>query len=61
MPTSRSRKSIRLKDLRVTKGGAAAHVKGGGTKRGTGGTKTGGTRTPTPSPTPTTTPTPSPS
>ena len=60
MPKSRSRKPIRLTDLRVTKGGAT-HVKGGHKKQPIGGGKTGGNPYPTPSPTPTTTPTPSPS
>ena len=63
MAQSRSKRSVRLKDLRASKGGAA-NVKGGSTKKSTLGsialTKGGGTPAPAPSPTPTTTPTPSP-
>jgi hypothetical protein len=61
MAQSRSKKSIGLKDLRVTKGGSA--VKGGSTKRSTlgSGRKSGGTSTPTPAPSPTPTSTPTPS
>jgi hypothetical protein len=62
MPKARRKKSIGLKDLRVTRGGSA-HVKGGSTKKSVLGTarKSGGTSTPTPTPAPTPTSTPTPS
>ncbi len=63
MAKPKAKKQVRLRDLKVRKGGAA-HVKGGAPKKqGTGRKDSGGpampTPTPTPSPTPTTTPTPS--
>jgi hypothetical protein len=61
MAKPKRKKSIRLGDLHVRRGGAA-NVKGGIAKKLPSTKQGSGPRpTPTPSPTPTTTPTPSPS
>jgi hypothetical protein len=64
MAKPKAKKRVKLRDLKVRKGGAA-HVTGGAPKKQGTARKDGGPSmpapTPTPSPTPTTTPTPTPS
>jgi hypothetical protein len=59
MAKPKAKKRVRLKDLKVRKGGSA-NIRGGAPgKKYTPAPSKGGTPTPAPTPTPTTTPTPS--